>query len=152
MDAAHKKNEKKGVGFPGMEVDQNAEVWFGAVTPFTDTLNSSPASYCLSSRCLASRRFPPFCSGVKAAKDARGTDHSLSPWLRVGGEKGGAGPVRCERGRETRRRDDREKEEKEKKKRKARLENLINSVAVSWWYPPTRARRIDPGPPTCLPV
>lgn len=136
-----------------MEVDQYAEVSFGAVTPFPDAHSSSPASYCLSSRCLTSRCFPPFCSGVKAAKDTRGTDHSLLRWLRLGGEKGGAGPVRCERGRETSRRDDREEEGKgEKKKRKARLENLINSATVSWRSPPTRAGRIDPGPPTCLPV
>ena len=81
----------------------------------------------------------------------RGTDHSLSTWPRLGGEKGGAGPVRGERGRETRWRDDREEEGKGKK-RKARWENLINSASVSWRSPPTRARRKDPGPPTCLPV
>lgn len=64
---------------------------------------------------------------------------------------GRSGDVRWKKGRETRGRDDRE-EEKVEEKRRARWENLINAAAVSWCSPPARARRIDPRPPTCLPI
>lgn len=43
------------------------------------------------------------------------------------------------------------KSKAEKEMGKARWENLINAAGVSWCSPPTRARRIDPLPPTCLP-
>lgn len=112
--------------------------------PFTPNQNSRRLPSCS----LASWLLPPFHSGVEAAE----TRDVLIAASRRGRiclverkERGGVGRNKRTGGGETRKR--------ARQGGGAGWEDLMNAAGVSWSSRPTRGgRRIDPRPPTCLPV